>query len=300
MRILNFGSVNIDYVFHVEEIARPGQTVAAALVERYPGGKGFNQSLALSRAGAETFHAGMIGPDGLWLRRLLEEAGVDCGGLRTLSADTGSAFIQLDRHGQNCIVLNGGANRRNTRAFCDAALERFSPGDMLLLQNEINEVGYLIGRASELGMTIALNPSPMNGEVLSCDLSKVNWFLLNEDEGRQLTGGRTAEEILNRMARDYPCSGVVLTLGASGAIACYGGQRFTQRAYPADVVDTTGAGDTFTGFFLARLAGGESIPVCLETASAAASLAVSRKGAGTSIPTLDEVLSSQPQSGHSR
>lgn len=291
MKILNFGSVNIDWVFHLTEMVRPGQTIAASAVERYPGGKGFNQSLALAKAGAETFHAGMVGEDGLWLRRLLEEAGVDCGGLRTLSTDTGSAFIQVDCRGQNGIVLNGGANRENTRAFCDQVLARFSPGDLLLLQNEINEVGYLIDRGKELGMTVVLNPSPMDGSILSCPLSKVDWFIMNEDEGQRLTGEQDPEKILTCMADRYPDAGAVLTLGEAGAAASCGGQRFMQRACPADVVDTTGAGDTFTGFFFARLMAGDSIPSCLETAALAASIAVSRKGAGTSIPALEEVLS---------
>ena len=289
MKILNFGSVNIDYVFHVEEIARPGQTISSMASERYPGGKGFNQSLALSRAGAETFHAGTIGPDGLWLRRMLDEAGVDCTALRTVPAGTGSAFIQIDAGGQNCIVLNGGANRENTRAFCEETLERFSPGDILLLQNEINEVGGLIDLGSRQGMTVVLNPSPMNQDIFSYDLSRIDWFIMNEDEGQRLTGQEDPENILTHMTKKYPRSSTVLTLGEAGAAAVCQGRIFAQKAFPAKVVDTTGAGDTFTGFFLARLAAGDGIPACLETASLAASIAVSRMGAGPSIPTLEAV-----------
>lgn len=293
MRILNFGSINIDRVFSVEEIARPGQTIASAGMESYPGGKGFNQSLALAKAGADVYHAGMIGSDGAWLREMLIAAGVDCTHLETVPCDTGSAFIQVDHTGQNCIVLTSGANAMNTPAFSDAVLDCFLPNDILLLQNEISEIDYLIDKGSQRGMKIVLNPSPMNERVLACDLSRVNWFIINEDEGRRLTGESDPDKILDYMESKYSRASVVLTLGEKGATVLDNGKRFSQGAYATEVVDTTGAGDTFTGFFLAGLAAGRAVSVCLDTALRAASIAISRKGAGTSIPDLREVLSLQ-------
>lgn len=293
MRILNFGSINIDRVFPVEEIARPGQTISSAGMESYPGGKGFNQSLALAKAGAEVYHAGMIGSDGIWLREMLISAGVNCAHLKMAPCATGSAFIQVDHTGQNCIVLTPGANAMNTPAFSETVLSCFSPNDILLLQNEINEIEYLVSEGSRRGMRVVLNPSPMNERVLSCDLSRISWFIINEDEGNQLTGERDPDRILDYMESQYSQASVVLTLGERGAMVLENGKRFSQGAYATEVVDTTGAGDTFTGFFLAGLAAGRAVSVCLDTALRAASIAISRKGAGTSIPDLWEVLSAQ-------
>lgn len=292
MKILNFGSVNIDYVFSVSEIAKPGQTIAATAVEHYPGGKGFNQSLALAKAGAKVYHAGTIGKDGLWLQKMLEETGVDCSYLQMVPDNTGTAFIQIDCRGQNCIVLNSGTNFLNTSDFYDSVLEHFSSGDILLLQNEINDINYLISKGSNKGMTVVLNPSPMNAEIFSCDLSKVNWFIMNEDEGRGLTGEVEPKKILDSMREKFQHASAVLTLGKDGAQVFHGGEYFVQPACAATVVDTTGAGDTFTGFFLAEFTRGKSIPECLAIASQAAAIAISRKGAGTSIPELREVISS--------
>ncbi|MBQ9263018.1 MAG: ribokinase, partial [Clostridia bacterium] len=189
MRIVNYGSLNIDYTFQVEEIVRPGQTIAASKVSRFPGGKGMNQSLALARAGMTIYHAGIIGTDGLFLKEMLEKDGVDCRYLQVREdIGTGSAFIQVDRHGQNCIVLNGGANRMNTEEDCKRVLNDFAPGDWILLQNEINGVDRLIETAWEKNMKVIFNPSPMTNEVLQYNLSKVSLFLMNEDEGMRITG----------------------------------------------------------------------------------------------------------------
>jgi len=290
MKILNFGSVNIDRVFQVEEIVRPGQTISSRGMQLFPGGKGFNQSLALAKAGAEIYHAGMIGYDGLWLREMLEKAGADCSFLFTTDTDTGSAFIQIDSEGQNCIVLEAGANHKNSPQLTDRVLEGFAEGDILLLQNEINGLDYIMEKCHEKGMTIVMNPSPMNDALLSCPLSYVDWFIMNEDEGMRLTGKESSADILDSIEKIYPGASVVLTLGGDGAVAMHAGERYTQGIYKTNVVDTTGAGDTFTGYFLALYSKGEDIAACLDTAARAASIAISRMGAGTSIPEISEVL----------
>ncbi len=289
MKLLNFGSLNIDRVFSVTQIAQPGQTVSATAVAQNPGGKGLNQSLALARAGTPVFHAGNIGTDGLWLRALLEQNAVDCRFVQTLDAGTGSAFIQVENSGQNCIVLDGGANQKNTPAFCRKVLAAFGRGDYLLLQNEINCLDFLIDLAHEKQMHILLNPSPMNGALTACDLSKISLFLLNEDEGRQLTGEAAADAILDAMCSKYPNAATVLTLGGDGCIYRDRNQTLRQNAFHVNAVDTTAAGDTFTGFFLAAYTAGEPIRECLCRASAAAAIAVTRSGAASSIPTLSEV-----------
>lgn len=290
MKIVNFGSLNIDYTFHVEEIVRPGQTVDSTGEQRSPGGKGLNQSLAVARAGSEVYHAGLIGEDGAFLKELLEKDGVDCRFVRQVEEGTGKAFIQVDACGQNCIVLSGGANRKNTRAFCDQVLDFFAAGDILLLQNEINEIRYLMERADEKGMTIVLNPSPMNEEVTACDLSRVDFFIMNEDEGRMITGREDSEEILAEMERRYPQARVVLTLGEKGSVYAHRGERLHQGIYPVEAVDTTGAGDTFTGYLLAHMVKGDPMEICLERAAKASALAVTKAGAALAIPYASQLL----------
>jgi ribokinase len=248
-----------------------------------------NQSLAIARAGCPVCHAGMIGEDGLFLKELLEKDGVDCRFLRVLDGGTGKAFIQVDASGQNCIVLSGGANRRNSREFCDQVLEAFERGDLLLLQNEINCVDYLIDRAYEKGMKIALNPSPMNDGILSCDLSKVSYFILNEEEGKCITGKEAAEEILEEMERRFPEAEIILTLGEKGSVYGHKGKRVSQGIYQVEAVDTTGAGDTFTGYVLANLAKGADMADCLKMGAKASAIAVTRNGAASAIPYAEEV-----------
>lgn len=290
MRFVNFGSLNIDYTFIVDKIVCAGQTISSVSEQRFPGGKGLNQSLAAARAGCEIYHAGQIGDDGLFLKEILEESGVDCRFLKMAEeGGTGKAFIQVEASGQNCIVLSGGANQKNTREYCDEVLNYFGEGDYLLLQNEVNCLDYLIEKGSEKGMKIILNPSPMNEKIFQCDLSKVSLFMMNEDEGYQLTGETAPEKILERMEEKYPNAEVVLTLGAKGAAYSYKKERIYQVGYPVKTVDTTGAGDTFTGYFLACMLRKMHVKDCLQYASKAASLAVTRKGAASAIPWKSEV-----------
>lgn len=289
MKLVNFGSLNIDYTFRVSEIVRPGQTIDSLSEQCSPGGKGLNQSLAAARAGAEVCHAGSVGEDGAFLRQLLEADDVDCRFLRTVETGTGKAFIQVERSGQNCIVLSAGANRTNTREFCDTVLSEFGPGDILLLQNEINEIDYLIECGAQRGMTVVLNPSPMNEGVLACDLSKVSMFILNEDEGALLTGAKSEEDILTGLEQKYPNAKIILTLGDKGSTYAFHGERVHQASFPVETVDTTGAGDTFTGYLLAGYMKGEPMDKCLETAARAAAIAVTRHGAARAIPRKEEL-----------
>lgn len=289
MRVLNFGSLNIDHVYRVERIVQPGETIDSLRVDVFPGGKGMNQSVALARAGCRTCHAGNIGADGQFLRELLEENGVDCTWLRTVSVGSGSTFIQVDDEGQNSIVLNGGANRANTREYVDQVLDEFGEGDLILLQNEINELDYILRCAAEKGMTIVLNPSPMNAKLLTCDLSGVSIFILNEMEAMAITGEQQPDRILDTMQNRFPEAQVVLTLGSRGAVYQGSGTTIFQQACTVKAVDTTAAGDTFTGYFLAGLARGDEIKNCLIDAVRAAAVAVTRPGAATSIPLRSEM-----------
>ena len=290
MKIVNFGSLNIDFTFHVDQIVRPGQTVDAIRVERFPGGKGLNQSLALARAGAKVYHAGVIGKDGLFLKALLEKDGVDCRYLQIRDdADTGKAFIQVDKNGQNCIVLDGGANRMNTEEDCARALSGFEKGDWALVQNEIACVDRIIDMAHARALRVIFNPSPMNDGVMRCDLKKVSLFLMNRDEGARITGCDKPDEIVRAMAALYPRAEVILTLGSDGCLWSGMGRVIRQAACRVKAVDTTGAGDTFTGYALACLSRGDSVERSLQTASRAAAIAVTRNGAASAIPYASEV-----------
>ncbi len=290
MKILNFGSLNIDFVYSVDHIVQPGETIASTGLEIFCGGKGLNQSIALARAGADVSHAGMVGPDGGILIDALTGNGVDASLLRQVETRSGNAIIQVGADGQNCIVLYGGANRMNDRDYVDAVVRSFAPGDILLLQNEINLVDDIIARASAHGMVIALNPSPFDSAMTACDLDKVSVFIMNEVEGEQITGRRDAESILQAMADRYPEAEVVLTLGGDGAVYQYAGETVLAPAIPVPVVDTTAAGDTFTGYFLAARMRGETPAEAMRQATRAAALAVSRPGATPSIPVREEVL----------
>ena len=253
MKVLNFGSLNIDYVYSVEHMVEAGETLASSGMKVFSGGKGMNQSIALAKAGVPVFHAGMVGEEGQILLDTCQEAGVDVTYVQTIQGKTGHTIIQVDRSGLNCILLYGGANQSITREFVDHVLADFGPGDFILLQNEINELDYIISQAHLREMTIVLNPSPFNQAVERCDLSKVSLFLLNEIEGGQITGREKPGEILDAFRAIYPQAKVVLTLGQDGAWYQDGLERYHQGIFPVQVEDTTAAGDTFTGYFIAGL-----------------------------------------------
>ncbi len=283
MRVLNFGSLNIDYVYRVAHFVRPGETLAADAFARFPGGKGLNQSLALARAGAEVLHAGAVGPDGAFLRELLESEGVDCRFLRTLpETPTGHAMIQVAASGENSIVLFGGANRAIPAELIDAATAALEPGDFLLLQNEISGMETILRRAAERKLRVFFNPAPMRADAAALPLDAVDTLILNETEAEEFS--RLAPEALKT-------TNLLLTYGARGA-------EFRPVAGPPvrvpacrveHVADTTAAGDTFIGYFLAALLAGEAPEPALKRASRASAWCVARAGAAPSIPRRDQL-----------
>jgi ribokinase len=289
MRILNFGSLNIDFVYSVSHIVQPGETIASRRLDLFSGGKGLNQTIALAKAGAAPAHAGMVGPDGGMLLDTLRSHGVDASLVRAVEERSGNAIIQVAADGQNSIVLFGGANRANTRDYVDSVLARFDAGDLLLLQNEINLMEYIIDAAAAKGMTIALNPAPFDDNLAACDLSKVNLFIVNEVEGEQLSGASAPDAILARVAEKYPAARVLLTLGKDGAMYRDAAGVVSCGIFATPVVDTTAAGDTFIGYFLTAVAEGRTPEQALRLASKASSITVSRPGAADSIPLREEV-----------
>lgn len=289
MKILNFGSCNIDCVYSVENIVRPGETVPAFGLEHFAGGKGLNQSIALARAGAKVFHAGCIGEDGHMLRKLLQESGVNLKYLKTVEHRTGQAVIQVDSHGENSILLYSGANYAVTREYIDEVLSDFSAGDFLLIQNEISELPYLIERAYTAGMRIIFNPSPFQQTLKNINLNKISYLILNEIEAEGFSGLAEPEEFVIWSRMNYPNTRVILTLGKNGSIYFDGKTRIKQSAFCVNAVDTTAAGDTFTGYFAAGIFSGKPVERSLCLASCAAAMAVSKKGAAPSVPVIEEV-----------
>ena len=290
MKILNFGSLNLDLVYQMPHFVRAGETLSSLSFSRNVGGKGLNQSVALAKAGAQVYHAGLVGEDGEMLRSFLRDSGVDVRFVRTVDQPSGHAVIQVEPAGNNCIFLYGGANQCVTEEFIREALAPFGPGDFLLLQNEVNAIDRIIELAAERGMQVVLNPSPVAENLQKLPLDRVSWFILNEIEGAELSGETEPDAILDKLAALYPHARFVLTLGGDGSVYAGGGERVAQRAFTVRAVDTTAAGDTFTGFFFAAAADGVGVPEALRRASKASAISVTRPGAAASIPALAEVL----------
>jgi len=289
MKILNIGSMNLDMVYQMDHIVQPGETEASYGMNVFLGGKGINQSVAAAQAGAKVFHGGMIGEDGQPFLDACGKYGVDSRYIRQVEGKSGHAIIQIDKNAQNCILLFGGANQMLTEAYVDEVLEGFEAGDILLLQNEVNLLPYMVDKAHAKGMQIALNPSPFNEKLDAVDMSKISVFLLNEVEGFQVTGVKEPDAIITRLLELYPHARIVLTLGKDGAVYADAQQKHYQPIFKVKAVDTTAAGDTFTGYFLAGLCEGMAIPEVLKMSAKASSIAVSRPGAVPSIPCRAEV-----------
>ena len=294
MKIINFGSLNVDYVYRLDHIVKPGETLASSEMQVNPGGKGSNQSVALKRAGADVWHAGLLGEDTAWMRERLAREGVDVRHV-LISKDIhgGHAIIQVDANGQNSIVLFGGANQAIGKSQVDDVMKEAAPGDWLVLQNEINVTADAMAAGKAAGMKVCFNPAPFDEGVFNYPLQCVDLFILNEHEAAGLARKpvETApEELIAVLSAAYPQAMVCVTLGEAGSLlwtAKTGILR--QKAYPVQAVDTTAAGDTFTGFFLAELTRGAELAQALDIAAKASAIAVTRPGALDSIPYLKEL-----------
>lgn len=290
MKILNIGSCNIDYVYTLDHIVKAGETQATYNLELFSGGKGLNQSIAAAKAGAEIYHAGCIGYDGKMLTDTLKDNGVDISLVKTADTKTGHAIIQVSNAGENSIFLYSGSNMMITKNYIDSVLENFESGDIILLQNEISNVDYIVEKAYKKGMTIMFNPSPFNREIEKIDLNKISFLILNEVEANCFSGCEETNGCIEFFEKNYPKLKVVLTFGKNGSVYCENGNKYYQPAYEVKTVDTTATGDTFTGYFAAGILKGDDITKVLGICAAASALAASRKGAAPSIPVYSEAL----------
>jgi len=289
--LLNYGALYIDRIYTVDSFAHPGEAVSSTGFSLTPGGKGLMQSIAAARAGALVYQAGKIGADGQMLLDVLSENGVHTGYIKKVNGSyCGHTVTQVNKYGNNCILQHGGTNYEITPDEIDQVLDSFSAGDILIIQNEINNIPYIVEKASNKYLKIVLNPSPVNSVVKDLDLNKISYLILNEVEGGELTGESRPVRIMDNLLSHFPHLKVVLTLGKFGTI--YGDElnRIQQGAYPVEAVDSTAAGDTFLGYFISRIAMGSPSWSAMKIAALAAALSVTRVGALTSIPSWGEVL----------
>ena len=290
MKIFNFGSLNIDHVYRVPHFVQPGETLLSSDYQVFAGGKGANQSVALARAGAPVIHAGKIGSDGRWLKEYLSKAGADASLVLEGEIATGHAIIQVDPSGRNSIILYGGANQAITDSEVKTALTSARTDDIVLLQNELNATQVIIDQAHAQGLSIAFNPAPMTAEVRKLPLEKISYLIVNEIEGAELAGQGNPSQILAELTKMLPNTEVVLTLGEQGLLYGHGSHVIQIPAEKVSAVDTTAAGDTFIGYFLAEISRGSDVELALRLANKAAAICVTRKGAAESIPLRAEVI----------
>ncbi|GAA4467150.1 ribokinase [Phytohabitans houttuyneae] len=286
-RVVVVGSANLDLVVTAPALPRPGETVLGGEFTTVPGGKGANQAVAAARAGGRVSFVGAVGDDDFARpqRDNLVAADVDVSRLRTVPGPSGVALIAVDQHAENLIVVAPGAN---------AALAGLSPedraevarADVLLCQLEIpvETVAEAAATARANGTVVVLNAAPAR-TLPAAVLSTVDLLVVNEGEAEVLAG-RPAEpgDLLDLVPR------VVMTLGARGAAyADRDGLRLDVAAPAVTAVDTTAAGDAFTGALAVAWAEGRPVEEAVRWACAAGAVCATRPGASSSLPTRAEI-----------
>lgn len=283
--ILNFGSINLDLVYRVPHLPGAGETLASLSFEKYLGGKGINQSIAAHRSGAQTLHIGCLGPDGDWLRDQIADFGLPLDGLKTVQTPTGHAVIFVDDAAENQIVLFGGSNQAFTHGQIDAALEKADPKtDWVLCQNETNAVLDLAKSAKSKGLRVAYSAAPFDADHAVPMLDHIDLLAVNEGEAAAL------QATLGKDPRALGLPYLLITKGSKGADLYSGKDTFSQTSFNVTPKDTTGAGDTFLGAFMAEFTLSNDPAYALRFAAAAAAIQVTRAGAAPAIPLRDDVL----------
>ena len=284
MTIYNLGSINIDHIYRLDHLPRPGETLHSENHALGLGGKGANQSMAATRAGADVVHVGAMSAGDDWVIAQLSDAGVRVGTIaRMPGVPTGHAIILVDAGGENSIVLHPGANRAIRPEDLSQALGPIRPTDTLLLQNETTLQVAAAAQASAVGARVIYSAAPFELDALRAVMSHVSIIALNEGEAAQM---------FDAFGHDLPVQGLLVTRGAAGAEYrdMQTGQVFHQEAFAVRATDTTGAGDCFAGWFAAGLDRGEDTPTALRHAAAAAALQVTRPGAAGAMPDRAEVM----------
>lgn len=290
-RVFSYGSINVDHIYQMPHLVRPGETLASSHYQQVLGGKGANQSIALAHAGVHVMHIGRYGEADSWVVNQLRKAGVDCRQVEAVETPSGHAIIQVDASGENSIILYAGANHSFNAEELPGLLGSAVPGDWLLLQNECSCTAEMIAMATAKGMQVAFNPSPMDDSVSDLPLKDLSLLVVNEIEVQQLLQleWQSRDELINALRMRLPNTRVVVTFGSEGALWVDADDSYEVAAIKVEAIDTTAAGDTFLGYLLAALCQQLSPQTALQRACKAAALAVQRVGASVSIPTRDEV-----------
>lgn len=288
MTIFNLGSINWDHCYQVSHFVRPGETLSAQSYNLNLGGKGANQSVAASKAGASVKHVGAVA-EGDAAIEVLQQLGVDtCGIEQQAEQVTGHAIIQIDSEAENAIVLHSGANRALNWPWVQQQLSKGEPGDWLLMQNETNLLEQSARFARQQGMQVAFNPAPMDKALTLTLLPQLDLLIVNRVELQDLSDEHELEKAIEKIRHQSPVN-LLITLGSQGALYVSADQRQQVKAFKVDATDTTAAGDTFIGYFLARRCVSSNIGEALQQASAAAALCVTKAGAIASIPDAEQV-----------
>lgn len=291
--VVNVGSINIDHIYRVPHLVQPGETLASLSMNTVLGGKGANQSVALARAGVGVAHLGRLGKADRWAVDAMTSMGVNTRGVEFVDGPSGHAIIQVDDKGENSIVLHGGANQSFTQDVLQNLFDEFKAADFLLLQNETNLVAEALTLACEAGLKVALNPAPMTPAIKELPLDALELLIVNQVEAESLCSlsGRSPDKasLVSALKQIAPDTQIVLTLGAAGAVLLDGENVIELEAPKVTAIDTTGAGDTFVGYYLAGLVDNMLPAESLARACQAAAIAVTREGATPSIPLLAEL-----------
>ncbi len=287
MKILNFGSINKDFFYSVNDFVRPGETISSNRYDIKIGGKGLNQSVGISKAGAKVYHAGIINKEDTFIIDKLKSWKINCDNILLSDNPTGHAIIQVNKKGENSIIIHGGANHDFNLKSIKSILSKFETGDVLLLQNEINNIDEIIDRAHYKKMKIIFNPAPFNNDILKYDLNKINTLILNQSEGEGLSNEKIPDKILKVLNNNFKNTEIILTLGEKGSLYSYKDELIKIRAHDVKTVDTTGAGDTFIGYYVAGFASKMNKKDNLNRASEAAALTTIKLGGAESIPSIN-------------
>lgn len=283
-KIINIGSINIDHVYSVTQMPNAGETISAKSYQKFLGGKGVNQSIAAVKAGGKLIHVGAVAANDTWIIEEIEKFGVDCSHIDKSNHPTGHAIIFVDEAAENEIVIFGGANQNlEVRQIDEALGEDTGNEDWVLIQTETNLLMEIVSNAKEKGFKVAYAAAPFVEEVALSLIDKIDLLAVNEGEASQLA------KALNVNPESIPVPILLITKGSQGATLIENDKRFDQSAFEVKAVDTTGAGDTFLGSFLAVYIEEADAAKALEYASAASALQVTRAGAATAIPDKQEV-----------
>jgi len=291
-----FGSINMDLIATTARLPKPGETVAGTSFSTAAGGKGANQALAATRAGASVRMAGAVGSDSFadGALALMKEAGTDLSFTKIASEATGTAHILVGGDGENVIVVVASANGTVSELDAAATVDAMSPGDTLMLQLEIPAASVekaLVAAKSKV-VTSIINIAPLTQDAARLG-RMADIVVANETEfellaGREGLSAAEREDAMQTLSRETGQT-VIVTLGAEGVVAVRNGTIHRAKGLKIEPVDTVGAGDTFCGYLAASLDAGIDFDAALRRAAVAGSLACLKAGAQPAIPQASEV-----------